>query len=70
MVHWYKSGADVGAWPDIQKTDDWARLIVFGSHGLKYYEQTPIAINVEDPFFAFGSGMDVALGAMAMGATA
>lgn len=71
MVAWYEGGAEAAAWPKCQDSDDgWARLVVFSRDGLKYYDKAPVAITVEDPFAAFGSGMDAALGALAMGASA
>lgn len=70
LIDWYVRGSNPAEWPEAQKTDDWARLVIASKAGLKYYEKQPIAIESQEPFFAFGTGMDVALGAMAMGATA
>jgi len=70
LVDWYVNGANPTEWPEAQKTEDWARLVVASKSGLKYFEKFPVAIELQEPFYAFGSGMDVALGALAMGATA
>lgn len=34
------------------------------------YEREPHPFEIEEPFYAFGSGMDIAIGALAMGANA
>jgi len=73
MVDWFKSGARKKEFPEVQKTDDWSRLIV-AHHSFKYgvriYDNTPAYYELEDPFLAWGAGAEVALGAMAMGADA
>lgn len=70
LIEWFRDGADPKSFPDVQKTDDWARLVVFDETGLRHYEQQPVAMRVLDPYMAFGSGRDFAMGAMAMGADA
>lgn len=70
LMDWYESGADKSAWPESQSGDDWARLVVAAEGGISFYESHPVAVSVQDKFTAFGSGRDVALGALAMGATA
>lgn len=71
IVQWWKDGAESKQWPAFQSTDDWARMIVFEPGEKPYsYERQPFKQIVEDPFMAWGSGRDFALGAMAMGATA
>jgi len=71
MLQWWKDGAQAKKWPPFQATDDWARLIIFDPLTKPYcYERQPVKQVVEDPFMAWGSGRDFALGAMAMGATA
>lgn len=67
---WYINGADPAKWPEFQKGDDWTNLIVFDGGRLVEYERLPIAQTVFGPHAAFGSGADLARGAMAMGATA
>lgn len=72
MVRWFEQGADAASYPKCQEDkEDWARLIVAWPHGLvEVYERQPVAYKVEDPFMAWGSGRDYAMGAMARGATA
>jgi hypothetical protein len=71
MVDWWSAGALAATWPPFQATDDWARLIVFEPGQDPYtYERQPVRQVVEDPFMAWGSGRDFAMGAMAMGANA
>ena len=68
---WYVSGADPARWPEFQRTDRWARLVVLSASAwLVTFEREPVAIPVLDPFAAWGSGRDFALGAMAHGASA
>ena len=71
MRLWFETGSHPDRWPDTQKSDDWAILVVARpGQGLVYYERYPVPITVVDPFRAWGSGREVALGAMAMGADA
>lgn len=70
MMRWYEAGASHDKWPTWQNTDHWSRLIVACRKGVKFYEHTSYPIPVLDPFMAWGSGQDFAMGAMAMGATA
>lgn len=71
LMRWWLDGADPKDWPASQRSEDWARLIVWTRYrGVATFEKDPVAILVEDPFMAWGSGRDYALGAMARGATA
>lgn len=70
LLDWYENGAEPEEWPESQNGDDWARLIVASKGGVCFYEGHPVAVHCEDKFAAFGSGRDVALGALAMGADA
>ena len=71
MRSWYESGSQIDQWPEIQKTEDWAILVVARpGKAPVYYERHPVPITVVDQFRAWGSGREVALGAMAMGADA
>jgi ATP-dependent protease HslVU (ClpYQ) peptidase subunit len=45
-------------------------LIVWDAQGLRYYEDGPIPETVEHGFWAFGSGRDFAIAAMACGKSA
>lgn len=70
LIEWYNNGRIVAEYPAIQKTDDWARLIVCSKDGCWSYEQSHIPMKVLDKYAAFGSGADFARGALAMGADA
>ena len=70
LALWYEAGSPVDKWPKFQEGDDWTRLIVASKEGVFTYEQVPKKVCVEDPFMAWGSGRDFAMGAMAMGADA
>jgi hypothetical protein len=82
MMEWYLEGAKRDNFPSCQSTDNWARLIVFmkeetahpnGTRTSKIvtseYEQSPHPLPSRGPW-AWGSGRDVALGALEMGADA
>ena len=71
MRDWYTAGASPDAFPASQRDGNpWCDFIVCNSQGLKRYEKTPAAIDHAHFPCAFGMGKDVALGAMAAGATA
>ena len=70
LLDWYKSGCNPADWPAAQRTADWTRLLVADKDGVVFYEREPRAQKVEEPFMAWGSGRDFAMGAMAMGADA
>lgn len=70
LADWYERGADQKLWPTFQASDSWCRLIVVSKGRAYSYEQLPVKQLVEDRFAAWGSGRDLAMGALAMGATA
>lgn len=70
LLDWYQKGRNPDQWPAAQRTADWTRLIVADKNGVVFYEREPFAQSVEEPFMAWGSGRDFAMGAMAMGASA
>ncbi len=70
LAEWYANGRIKSDWPHFQNTKDWSRLVVAGEYGVKEYEKEPVAQSMLDKCQAWGSGGDVALGAMHMGATA
>lgn len=70
VKEWYEAGAKFEEWPECQNTDNWVNFIVASKEGCFYYQQTPIPIKVIDAFRTWGSGEDLALGAMEMGADA
>jgi hypothetical protein len=74
LVDWYKSGADPKQWPQQPaEANDRACLVVVNprvSPLVKVYFREPFPQVIEDPFMAWGSGREFALGALAMGADA
>ena len=68
---WFTAGADPRSWPEFQKDkEDWTRLIVATPNRIYTYERLPVLQEIEDSFFAWGSGRDFAMGALAHGADA
>lgn len=72
LMDWYKHGANRDEYPALQRdADNNAILVVASKDGVKEYGfGTPFPILQIDQCVAWGRGRDVALGAMAMGATA
>jgi hypothetical protein len=72
LVAWCVAGMNPDTYPMAPKDeDDSAILVVADSRGARtYYPQTPTPMRVEQPFMAWGSGREIAIGAMAAGATA
>lgn len=71
LLNWYVAGAKTNEWNDFRvDTEASAELIVLSEDGLYMFSNGPYAVKVEDPFAAFGSGKEYALGALTMGATA
>lgn len=67
---WYTNGAKKEEYPECQKEDNWAKIIVVSKEGCFYYDDQRLPIRVIDPFCAWGIGRDVALGVMEMGGDA
>ena len=71
LLDWYKSGADREKWPwELQRSAEWANIIIADKTGVRFCDQTPFFRYVEDSTMAWGCGADFAIGAMAMGADA
>lgn len=71
VMRWYEEGADPAKWPSCQSHDkDWCRLFVANKLVLKVYERQPVSYEIDEPFFAHGSGRDYAMAAMACGKSA
>lgn len=71
LVEWYVQGCKKQDFPAIQSDkEEWSSLIVISVHGVWVYEKTSEPLPVYEPFMAWGSGRDFAMGAMAMGADA
>lgn len=69
MMDWYAKGADPDLFPESQKGQDWAVLVVAAKHGVKHFENVPVPVPSHGKR-AWGSGKDFAMGALQMGATA
>jgi ATP-dependent protease HslVU (ClpYQ) peptidase subunit len=70
LCAWYEAGARIETYPKFQETDEWSILIVANKIGCKFYEKLPYPIEVEDTFFAWGSGSAYALAALHLNCTA
>jgi len=72
LMDWYKRGADPDKYPELQNdAENNAVLVVASKDGVREYGfGAPFPVVQIDPYLAWGSGKDVALGALAMGATA
>ena len=73
MRQWWIDRCPPDHFPTLQLSDEnWSRLIVVNAkeRTIVTYEQCPVAIPILEPFMAWGSGRDFAMGAMATGATA
>lgn len=71
LVQWYKDGADPEKWPAFQSEGDYTTLVVASrGRGVKVFGKLPVAIQLSDKIFAWGSGGEAAMGAMHFGATA
>jgi hypothetical protein len=69
MTRWVECGADPAKFPASQLTDRWSRLLRVDRDGrLRVYEQGPVPLSFDTDTFATGSGGDLAIGAIAMGA--
>jgi 20S proteasome alpha/beta subunit len=69
MFGWYENGADPSNLPDCQKDKDrWTPLLIITPDKKIFRcEQDGIPFEIEEPFFAIGSGREFAIAAMAMG---
>jgi hypothetical protein len=72
MIHWIKKGAKVGTFPHRQRDPDTSCsiLLVNAQGAILQYESTPHPIEVENPFWAIGSGSHYAMAAMHLGRSA
>ncbi len=71
LRQWFEMGAERKEWPPLLDQEDWTSLIViFPEHTCYVFEESPTKLLIAEPFWAWGSGRDYALGAMARGANA
>ncbi|HFD86878.1 MAG TPA: hypothetical protein ENJ35_04285 [Gammaproteobacteria bacterium] len=70
LANWYENGANPDDWPECQSGKEWGNLIVVNGLGCFEYEKLYIAQPIIAKHFAWGTGAELALGAMAAGANA
>lgn len=74
LMDWYREGADPSKWPKCQEHPElWASLIVWEPNTPYpfYYQQFPSKLYTRpNDYFVWGSGREVAIGALYHGATA
>ncbi len=73
VLKWFEDGADETKYPECQKDKDrWVPLVVITPDKkiLRYEGGDPVPYEIEQVYYAYGSGRDYAIGALAMGATA
>ena len=68
MYKWYESGG-MGALPPAQN-GSWGNMIVFSKKRVKVYSNLGVPLFRTEKVMAFGSGRDIALGAMNSGSSA
>lgn len=70
LLAWFKDGADPASFPAVyEKQNAFLYVFEYGRPVLSY-ENYPVPVAVEDGKFAWGSGGDYAIGALAVGANA
>lgn len=70
VAHWCDRGGDPAAWPECQRGDDWANVMLLHGGALYHFETEPHPVRIRGRFAAWGSGRDFAIGAMDRGASA
>ena len=69
LAQWYQNGAKPEEWPEFQGEDSFTQLIVgLPGKGVVFFESTPVPQEVHSRYAAWGSGSDLALGALFTGA--
>jgi hypothetical protein len=68
MVQWIREGSKPVDFPASQRGDDWVPIIVITKdRRILVYERTPYPLRIEEPFYAIGSGRELATMAMKCG---
>lgn len=71
LVDWYNAGADPHQLPPFQRSlENYVPLLIVRPGGLFLLENATVPFQIEEPFFAMGSGRDYALMAMHLGRSA
>jgi hypothetical protein len=69
MREWYANGCIPADFPALAREEK-ASLIVIRQRKILVFQTSPIAVEVREEFWAWGSGRDYAIAAMALGRTA
>jgi ATP-dependent protease HslVU (ClpYQ) peptidase subunit len=69
LMDWYEGGANPETYPK-KDPDAFASLVVVNGKKILQFSQLPTPIVIEEDRYAWGSGREVALGALGMGADA
>ena len=70
MIEWYERGCLREEFPQTQKQEDFAILVAASPAGVSLFYQTQHAVRRAADWSAVGSGAELAIGAMAAGASA
>lgn len=71
LFEWVEAGRVPAQWPLTQRaTDDGCGLLVIEEGRILKYERSPFPIICEEPFFAIGSGREMAIACMYLGHSA
>lgn len=71
LIEWVRGGRKKEDYPqNIQKGDDWARIIIAEGRSVKFTDGRPVFIPIEESIAAWGVGGDFAIGAMEAGKNA
>lgn len=71
LLHWFRSGKEPEKFPEIQKDEQNAQLLVITpSKSIMIFERTPHPTILDNQHFAIGRGQDFAMAAMYLGKTA
>ena len=69
MKAWWEGDRNPTTFPVFKDSGD-QLIVITPDRVIQTYEETPHPMIMEDPFFSWGSGKEVALGVMAMGGNA
>ena len=70
MLDWIRTGRHRDAFPDAQRSENFATVVVIDEGKTLVYERSPVPVLLEDPVYATGSGRDFALAALMCGCDA
>lgn len=70
LLSWFEAGRPADAFPETQKHEDYACALFVHDGKVFTIDRSPHPVEMLEPICAIGSGREVALGAMTVGATA